>query len=198
MLLTIEEIQQKLDEKFVPLEPKLTGLRLLDYDEGDSVVTQIEAEFGFQLDANFASLVSRFDFGWHSIGPFQFCYGGDFVAELITYNVPNELNMLSGFWWFGTPERPESMLLIAVADPYNILLDNSTGEIRTFPHYELCQNSTVVSTDLEHFIRGMGTLSLLRNREGSNEEVLGNVLTQIGGEFNIEFWEWMAEWFCRQ
>src|ERR1700722_3462660 len=113
MLLGLEEIQRRLDEMFQPLEPELTGLRLIAESQSPARLKQCESALQVVFPATFKRLVLTYDFGRLTIGPTSF---GDVGDGLVRLNSP-----WLGQWW-GSGSRPSSLLMVAVNAEFGAIL----------------------------------------------------------------------------
>ncbi|EOI3579099.1 hypothetical protein ACMS05_004226 [Cronobacter turicensis] len=85
----------------------------------------------------------------------------------------------SNHWWVGN-KRPEGVIVIAISDPYGILLNNNDHKVCGITG-EACQyQENEISKTFELFVRGAGTLFL---KEGTASEVAVAV-----GAVNQDFW----------
>lgn len=191
MLLELTEIQTRLDEQFLPLEPMLTGFRLVTSPVTQADVERMERQLGVVFPVACSSLVRRFDFGRFTIGPMQFGYSGDFLAEVVEMNQEGEAD---GNCWWGGGARPRDLLLIAGSDPNSLLLNCRTGTVSALQNWEPWPaGEIVVAQDFERLLRGLGTAFLQRNPAGGNAELADEVSRDVGvGEEN-SFWRWLAE-----
>ena len=191
MLLEIDDIQNRLDEQFLPLEPMLTGFRLVSTKIAPDDADRLELKLKVVLSEPFKELLLRFNLGEFTIGPIAFCSTGNYLSWLIENNRDDASQHYS---WWGSGQRPSDVLLIANSDPYAVLLDNATEAISAFKHGESWNDDTiVVANDFGRFIRGLGTVFLQRSDEGGNEDLADEVSNDVGGGSDNLFWRWLAE-----
>jgi len=188
MLLELEEIQKRLDEQFLPMEPMLTGFRLVPsvtrQEEIDALARQLNVAFA----GHFQVMLGRFDFGHFTLGPIAFCNTGDYRAWLLQINDDE-----TPYPWWGQGLRPGELLLIANSDPYAVLLNNATEEVLAFEHGQPWRDHAItVAVDFVQFLQGLGTTMLLRNKQGSNATLAEEVSTDVGGGPGNTFWHWLA------
>ncbi len=182
-LLTIEEVQRGLDAEFRPLEPSVTGLRLIAKDASPAAVSQVQSRLKVQFPEAFMRIISRFDLGDLAIGPVNFCGSGDYLAELLQCN--EEVK------WWGPGVRPLDRLMVANSDPYAFLLNVANGRISAFDREQSWSQAIDVAEDFENFIRGVGTAMLLRAQE-PDKEALGRAVARDVGAATAEFWIFLA------
>lgn len=108
-LLTLQEIKDGLDREFLPLEPMLLGLRMIEKETSLDTIEHCENHLAVKFPSSFRNLIAAFDFGQLTIGPVVFCSSGDYLAELITLN--ERVN------WWGDGERPSNLILIGTQTP---------------------------------------------------------------------------------
>lgn len=156
ILLSTHEIQQGLDKEFVPLEPMLTGLRLIGGGLSDAALETFERSMNLSLPTSFRELVKEYDFGKLTIGPVVFCNAGDYVGELTKLNTKVA--------WWGTGSRPANLLMVANSDPFAILLNLESGEVLAMDAERGWRASVVIARSFDLFVRGVGTTMLVRNQ----------------------------------
>ena len=80
MLLQIEEIQAGFDGQFLPLEPMLTGFRLVSSHLQRDDITIFQQHVNVILPIDFQFVLQRFDLARFTIGPIAFCNTGDYLS----------------------------------------------------------------------------------------------------------------------
>lgn len=189
-LLSVATIRQRLDDQFLPLEPALTGLRLIESAIPSSRLRLCEKQLGVTFPESFVKNVTHFDFGRFTVGPVAFCNTGDYFAWLTTIN---DTMATHGYPWWGSGERPSEFVMIANSDPYAILLNTKVGNVLALLHGESWRDSGMnVATDFEYFVRGLGTVMLERNSEGRNKQLANDVALAVGVQPGNAFWLHMA------
>lgn len=183
-LLSFEEIQKGLDNEFIPLEPMLKGYRLNKGGLDENVLSKCESTLSLGFPPDFRRLISIYDFGNLTIGPVAFCATGDYSSELIEYN--------EHVVWWGESQRPSNLIMIANSDPFAILLDVNTGDILAMDLELGWQNSVKISENFENFVKGIGTVILLRNA-ADDKEKLARLVHDVTGSQNINFWITLAK-----
>lgn len=190
MLLDVESIQMRLDEQFLPLEPMLTGMRLITKNNQKFGLAECEHRLGITFPSAFVALTTQFDFGQLTIGPVAFGNRGDYFAWLVDTNQNDLQNDLA--WWSGA-NRPEGLVMIANSDPFAIVLDTTSAKVLAFSHGSDSANKNfTIAEGFDHFVRGVGTAMLERNPDGGNEDLARNIASSVGVDKNNRFWLWIA------
>ena len=194
MFLRLDEIRQRLDEIFLPLEQNsITGMRLLAQSDADASTRALEKAqetLGVKFPLELSRLVCKFDFGEFEVCNVRFGTGGDYASELVRLNGTDEYR---GKWWPGEA-RPANLIVFAVGDPWIFLIDCADGAIYAWllGDEELC--GRCVAGDFERFFRALGSIDITRlNKKAvpSAEEIAKFV--QAGDDNAIEFWREIAE-----
>lgn len=182
-LLTIEEVQRGLDAEFLPLEPGVTGLRLIAGGASPDALDQMQSRLNFQLPEAFSRIVSEFDLGDLAIGPVSFCGSGDYLSELLQLNEDVK--------WWGPGMRPADQLMVANSDPHAFLLNATNGRVSAFDRERSWSHPIDIAEDFEHFLRGVGTVMLLRTQVADKEALARKVAKEVGA-MDEEFWNFLA------
>ncbi|EKU11133.1 SMI1/KNR4 family protein [Campylobacter showae] len=194
MFLQLDEIRQRLDVIFLPLEQEgVTGMRLLAQSDADASMRALEnaqEALDVKFPLAFLHLVCKFDFGEFEVCNVCFGTGGDYASELVRLNSTDEYG---GKWWQGKT-RPANLIVFAVGDPWIFLIDCADGAIYAWllGDEELCGRR--VASDFERFFRalaGIGIARLSKKGVPSAEEIVKFV--QASDDKAIEFWREMAE-----
>ena len=183
-LLSISDIQQGLDRKFVPLEPLLTGLRLIPANVPQTALEESERQLATPFPAAFRDLIKAFDFGRLTIGPVAFGHTGDYLKELTHLNTQVR--------WWGEGQRPAHLLLVANSDPYAILLDTGTGGVRAMDPGRDRKTSTDIGNGFQTYIRALGTAILRRERVVDKLSFAKELLADVGGA-DLAYWTSLVE-----
>jgi hypothetical protein len=179
-LLSIEEIKAELDREFIPLEPMLTGFRLIEKNTSESAIKAAEKKLiSTSFPYGFRELITKFDFGNLTIGPIVFCSTGDYLAELI------ELN--SNVMWWGQGQRPENLIMIGNSDPFAILLNTQSGSVYALDSEIGWIKSKKISDDFFGFFSALGAVVLTRNQTLDRRKLAAEISEDVGGE-DFEFW----------
>jgi hypothetical protein len=189
-LLDFDEIQLRLDERFIPLEPMLLGMRLVPGNDLDSKLAACERQLGITFPKAFASLATRFDFGYLTIGPITFCSTGDYFSWLLDGNQDEPGQIFP--WWSGA-RRPRDIIAIANSDGFGVFLDVKNGKVFVIDD---CSDSSAemfeVSTSFDLFVRTLATAMLERNPDGGNELLARSIASAAGVDQSNRFWEWIT------
>lgn len=194
MFLQLDEIRQRLDVIFLPLEQEgVTGMRLLTQSDADASTRALEnaqEALDVKFPLAFLHLVCKFDFGEFEVCNVCFGARGDYASELVRLNSTDEYG---GKWWQGKT-RPANLIVFAVGDPWIFLIDCADGAIYAWllGDEELCGRR--VASDFERFFRalaGIGIARLSKKGVPSAEEIVKFV--QASDDKAIEFWQEMAE-----
>lgn len=183
-LLSLDDVRDGLDKEFLPLEPMLTGFRLIPKCLPDEDVDGCERRLGVSFPEAFRKLISAFDFGNLTIGPVSFSAAGDYLAELVDFNE-------SVHWWGASDKRPQDFIMIANSDPFVFLLNVKSGQVYAFDRERDWSELFRVSIDFTGFLRGIGSVMLLHNSV-TDTKILGeNICMDAQGE-NKDFWSFLA------
>src|SRR6185295_14083902 len=125
-ILDLNTIRLRLDEQFLPLEPALTGFRLLDSKLTPRDIAACEQRLEVRFPQSFKKQLERFDFGDLTIGPTYFCGTGDYLDFLGSMN--DEDPYPRARWW-DTENRPVDRILVAMSDYFSILLGIESGVV---------------------------------------------------------------------
>lgn len=194
MFLQLDEIRQRLDVIFLPLEQEgVTGMRLLTQSDADASTRALEnaqEALDVKFPLAFLHLVCKFDFGEFEVCNVCFGARGDYASELVRLNSTDEYG---GKWWQGKT-RPANLIVFAVGDPWIFLIDCADGAIYAWllGDKELCGRR--VAGDFERFFRALASIGIARlNKKAvpSAEEIAKFV--QAGNDKALEFWREMAE-----
>ena len=193
MFLKLNQIAQKLDQIFLPLEQEgMTGMRLLlqnDVKATTQALKNSQEALGVNFPAKFTKLLSKFDLGNFEICNVSFGCRGDYASELVRLNSVDEFG---GKWWSGEA-RPANLIVFAVGDPWIFLLDCASGAVYAWllEDEELC--SRRVASDFEKFFIALASTYIARlNDEAlpSAQQILNFV--QADG-VALDFWQEMAQ-----
>ena len=122
MFLKLNQIAQKLDQIFLPLEQEgMTGMRLLlqnDVKATAQALKNAQEALGVNFPAKFTELLSKFDLGNFEICNVKFGSRGDYASEIVRINSIDEYG---GKWWQGKA-RPLNLIVFAAGDPWIFFL----------------------------------------------------------------------------
>ena len=189
MLLELDEISQKLDQIFLPLEQEgITGMRLLPQKDA-SALMQAQKGLGVNFPAKFTKLINKFEFGGFEICNVSFGSRGDYASELVWLN---SVDKFGGKWWHGEA-RPVNLIVFAVGDPWIFLLDCTSGAVYAWllEDKKLC--SRRVASDFEKFFIALASTYIARlNNEAlpSTQNILNFVQADDAA---LDFWQEMTQ-----
>lgn len=183
-LLTFEEIQEGLDKIFIPLEPMLDGYRLKKADKVVDILSKCEPILSVIFPSDFQRIISTYNFGNLTIGPIAFCATGDYSIELIEYN--------ESIAWWGDGQRPANLTMVANSDPFAIILNVNSGEVLAMDPELGWEKSHRISANFENFVRGIGSIIILRNDVDDKEELAKSVHDLVGSH-DLGFWLTLAK-----
>ena len=183
-LLSIQQIQRGLDDKFGPLEPMIRGFRLVNGGVTEDALALSESSLGVTLPQTFRELIKAFDFGRLTIGPVAFCNSGDYLSDV------NKLNT-SARWW-GNGARPTNLLMVANSDPYAILIAIDTGAVWAMDSEQGFERAICVAESFETYLRAMGTIMLRRN-DAADRNFLAREASKDAGDVGVGYWEYFAK-----
>ena len=193
MFLKLDEISQKLDQIFLPLEQEgMTGMRLLlqnDVKATAQALKNAQEALGINFPAKFTKLISKFDLGNFEICNVKFGSRGDYASEIARLNSIDEYG---GKWWQGEA-RPLNLIVFAVGDPWIFLLDCTSGTVYAWllGDEELC--SRCVASDFEKFFIALASTYIARLNDKTMplaEQILKFVKAD---EKALPFWQEMAQ-----
>lgn len=182
-LFSLQHIKRALNEKFAPLEPMLTGLRLIDGGLDDAAVAKLESMLGTKFPEAYREAIQAYNFGLLTIGPVAFCNTGDYSSELAELNT-------SAHWW-GRGARPSELLMIANSDPFAILLDVETGAVLAMDPSQGPAAARRVAADFEAYLRGIGTVMLSREAM-VDKTALGKEVASLAKSVDSDYWIQLA------
>ncbi|QPH83709.1 SMI1/KNR4 family protein [Campylobacter concisus] len=193
MFLKLDEITQKLDQIFLPLEQEgMTGMRLLlqnDIKATTQALKNVQEALGVNFPAKFTKLLSKFDLGNFEICNVKFGSKGDYASDIVRLNSVDEFG---GKWWSGEA-RPLNLIVFAVGDPWIFLLDCTSGAIHAWllGDKKLC--SRRVASDFEKFFIALASIDIARLNDEAMplaEQILKFVKAD---EKALPFWQEIAQ-----
>jgi hypothetical protein len=178
-LLSIDDIKAGLDKEFLPLEPMLTGFRLIEKVTPSSAIEDAEKKISIRFPDDFREIIAKYDFGNLTVGFVAFCASGNYLNQLI------ELN--SSVKWWGHGERPVDVIMIGNSDPFAILMDAQSGSIYALDSEIGWGKSRKIADSFFKFFLALGTVVLKRNQTKGRQALVSDILEDVGGE-SSEFW----------
>ncbi|WP_312689872.1 nuclease [Kosakonia sp.] len=179
MLLTLADIEQQLAEKFSPFDGEMDELLLIKRRGPVGDIRALEQSLNVRLSGDFLAFLSRYDLDHFSLGNIAFGTGQDYLAQVIALNQGDAFNR----WWPGV-RRPEGIIVIALSDPYTLLLNTLDQRVYAMTSEPTAADDGPVADSFALFIRGVGSLFL---QAASPQEVAGAV-----GAVNLAFWQEIA------
>ncbi len=182
MLLTIEEIEFNLKEKFAPLSEifELDELILKRKSIEKEYVNLVEQKLGVKLPDDFINLITNYDFDNFSLGNVAFGSGDEgYLNLLINFNSSSIEQ-----WWLGD-QRPNGYILIAMTDPYSILLNTLNNGVYVMTSESKMGEFELVANNFNIFFRAMGSIFLKVSSVSEIED-------QVGAISDSSFWKNIA------
>lgn len=176
MLLTLEDIREQLDNKFSPLGSDFDDLRLLKRNKLLSNLESSEEKLNISFPEKFSSFLANYDLDNFSLCNISFGSGSDYLNMIVDINTVDSINK----WWVGK-NRPIEFIVIAMSDPYTILLNVNTGEIFSMSSESSIDDFEKIASDFILFFRGIGTLFITK------KSVMTIVKLVLSG--TTEFWD---------
>jgi len=91
MIYTLSEIQKKLDEIYMALaNDGFDQMRLVSKKTHENTILRAECRLNIKFPLEFKELVSKYDFGKFEINNIAFGHTGNYMKELISFNVKDE------------------------------------------------------------------------------------------------------------
>lgn len=147
---------------------------------GQADFDRVESALACKLPRSYREVASRINFGHFTLGAIQFGSGRLVQAEeLIAQNADDP--------WWGAGDRPIDLLSVGGGDPYVILLRLSDGAILAFDGELSWRTSHVVASNIEMFLRGLGTAYFLRLDKAASAIDPDLLNRSVGGD-SPEFW----------
>ena len=155
MLLTVNEIEQKLVNKFSSFTNEMDDLILKKRECPPGNLVIFEKELHVKLPADFFMFLNRYDLDNFSLGNFAFGSGSDYINKLIQINNGDDIN----HWW-SESTRPAELILIAISDPYSIIINTVDSKLYAISSEPNEMDLRPISDSFELFFRALGTLFL--------------------------------------
>ncbi|SQI38856.1 Uncharacterised protein [Leminorella richardii] len=183
MLLPIEEIERRLSEKFLPFDKDMDlGYLILKKKAiASSDIKTVEQTLAIDFPEDFKALTSDYDFDSFSLGKVQFSSNGEaYFPFLVEANQDNDFNT----WWVGD-RRPEGIVVIALTDPYTILLNTYDGAVYAMTSESSVDDFERIASNFSLFVCGVGTAFLCAGTEEQIQKA-------VGAQMNSSFWREMV------
>ncbi|MGR0306645.1 hypothetical protein [Acinetobacter beijerinckii] len=184
VLLSLEQIRERLDVEFEPLEPILTGFRMLQASISSLEISTYETKFNVIFPLSFKNIISKYNFGDFTIGPIVFGCSVNYLDELIELDKLFNQNL-------DNKRDIKEFIVVAVSDPYLYLLDLRSSNIFALDSDLSLENRFFIALNFEKFIQGIGTLMLLRDTSNSENELAIQICKELGSEC-VDFWKTLS------
>ena len=174
MLLTTNEIEAKLHEKFSPFDGEMGDLILKRRTTSVKNIKFAENMLGINFPEDFVDFLMKYNIDDFSLGSISFGNGGDYLEKIVRIN-----NDDFNHWWVGE-HRPNDVICIAISDPYTILLNVRNGKVYAITSEQSMDEQEPIANNFELFIRGVGSHFL--------KSCLPSEIIKLTGSTNISFW----------
>jgi hypothetical protein len=151
VLITINEIEVKLNEKFSPFNREMDDLILKKRISPVNNIKLSEERLRVNFPKDFIEFVNNYDVDNFSLGNISFGHGGDYLEKIVSIN-----NDQFNHWWIGE-HRPDGVLCVAISDPYTILLNTHDGKAYAITSEQTLDGWESIANSFELFIRGVGS-----------------------------------------
>lgn len=155
MLLTFDKIANELKNKFSPLGDDFNDLILFKRTTPLTELDLLEEKLRLSLPNDFISFISLYNLDNFSLFNISFGCGEGYLKRLFILNSSNEFAQ----WWIGD-KRPDSLIVIALSDPYTILLNTQTGAIFAMTDESTIDNIEHIAVHFSVFFRAVATVFL--------------------------------------
>lgn len=176
MLLTIEEIEFQLDKKFSPFDGEMDDLILTKRKSPISNLESSEKALDIIFPSDFVSFLKKYNVDNFSLGNVAFGSGSDYLDKITALNDEGNFS----HWWVGN-NKPKGVIVIALSDPYAILLNTVDCKIYAITSEEKTIDREPVAVDFNTFIRGVGSVFL--------KACSRNEIESLVGSKNSDFWK---------
>jgi hypothetical protein len=178
MLLTLDEIKEGLDKEFLPIEPTLTGFRLLPQAGAGWPLGHWSREPNTMFADGLLEIASRFDLGRLTIGPVTFGSRGNYVHDLDVYNEYQSAGGLTEF------------LIFAISDPFSYAVARKDGAVYVLdPEKGLPEGP--IAGSVAKFLMGVGTVFLKRRQVADKVALADEVANAVNSSYG-RFWHWLS------
>jgi hypothetical protein len=168
MLLSIDEIESQLNEKFSHFDGEMDDLILKKQLKPELDVAFVEMQLDIKLPDEFVEFIRTYDIDDFSLCNISFGSGKNYLSRLIELNEGNNLN----HWWIGS-SRPHGIIVIALSDPYTILLNTINEQVYAITDESTMNGWLSVAKSFTLFIRGIGSIFLKKADAFEVESFMG-------------------------
>ena len=95
--------------------------------------------------------------------------------------------------WWGSGDRPQDHIVVAVSDPHTVLLNLNTAEIRAYDSSERWQDSEVVAPDFALYVRALATAFFERMTSRDTDQVVDELMGTLGISSGRKYWTELAQ-----
>jgi len=176
MLLTIEQIEYQLNEKFMRFGDDMNDLILKRRKSSPTNISMLENFINTSIPNSFKLFIQKYDMNNFTLGPISFGTNEDYIEQLLQINTGEDFSR----WWTGDL-RPTNTIAIATSDPYTILLNTENGKLFAITSESKMTDWKTIACDFEIFARGIGTIFL---KQGNSSDVANAVSAE-----DSEFWQ---------
>ncbi len=175
MLLSFEEIESQLNNKFSKFNGELDDLILKKRKSNIKNIPSFEHSLSISLPEDFLSFIELYDVDNFSMGNVSFGSGGDYLEKLFLINDEDSFNR----WWVGE-QRPVGIIVVAISDPYTIILNTLDGKVYAITSESSMSDWKPIAENFKFFFRGVGSIFL-------DACTLAEIEILVSSE-NKEFW----------
>lgn len=188
-LISVEDYRLALEQALAAVPPAVAdGLLLRRPGLAEAEIARAERALGLgPLPASFTGLLATYDFGnfacW--MGQFGGCPGS--AEWLLRANDPAAF----GFETFGQELRQQALLVVAIGDPFAILLEVPTGCIFAIDDELPLAGRLPVAGSFLHFMQGVGTAYVARRQHA--EAAFWELASREFGAAALPFWHELTQ-----
>jgi hypothetical protein len=179
-LLSSESISTGLKAKLAGAPVDVTEFLLRAPGLSTSDIENLARELRTNFTDSFRTALQRYALDPLTIGGVTIGSKGgfeDFVLEMNTDPVVT---------WWGEGFRPRDLVLIGTSDGFAIIANMADGGIFAFHHGDNPESRVLVATDLDLFVRGLGTASLKKGDDDISK--LASAIANAVGASSDQFW----------
>ncbi|MFT0212768.1 hypothetical protein VQ643_09140 [Pseudomonas sp. F1_0610] len=152
---SIAQIRADLRARFMPLGEAFSAYYLVEKSWDDSAIKQqVLKQLAVTLPKDFQQFADDYDLADFSLGPF--CFGYQKEKSYWSYLLAiNTVDAFGGCWW-DTVERPAEWLVIALSDPYAVLINCTTEAIYALDSELGLSKALMLAPDFMSFFQAAG------------------------------------------
>lgn len=175
MLLNIKEIEHQLNKKFSLFNGEMDDLILKKRKSPVSNLDSSEEMLHVKFPIDFSSFLKEYNIDNFSLGNIAFGSGEDYLSKVIDLNDEDNFS----HWWSGK-SRPDGIIVIALSDPYAILLNTIDCKVYAITSEKKESDKEPIADSFDSFFCGVGSIFL---KHCSHNEV-----EKLVGAKNSDFW----------